>query len=171
MILCGYMVQELLCNHLVAPIFGSPRAMFCRNLFEFCILRKWSHLEVLQKAWLLPLGHWVAADSTGPKARRKHKSDAVVSMSSSAAAAVADAAEGAAAAAAAHAPGMDDRLAALKAERQALKRQLQQASREVKAQAGQGTTSSSCAIFVLGVSRLHLTKFAPSFCTYQHLSG
>jgi len=49
-------------------------------------------------------------------------------MSSSAAAAVADAAEGAAAAAAAHAPGMDDRLAALKAERQALKRQLQQAS-------------------------------------------
>ena len=76
-------------------------------------------------------------------------------MSSSAAAAVADAAEGAAAAAAAHAPGMDDRLAALKAERQALKRQLQQASREVKAQAGQGTTSSSCAIFVLGVSRLH----------------
>ena len=77
-ILCGYMVQELLCNHLVAPIFGSPRAMFCRNLFEFCILRKWSHLEVLQKhAWLLPLGHWVAADSTGPKARRKHKSDAV----------------------------------------------------------------------------------------------
>ena len=77
-ILCGYMVQELLCNHLVAPIFGSPRAMFCRNLFEFCILRKWSHLEVLQKAWLLPLGHWVAADSTGPKARRKHKSDAVV---------------------------------------------------------------------------------------------
>jgi hypothetical protein len=35
-------------------------------------------LEVLQKAWLLPLGHWVAADSTGPKARRKHKSDAVV---------------------------------------------------------------------------------------------
>ena len=71
------MVQELLCNHLVAPIFGSPRAMFCRNLFEFCILRKWSHLEVLQKAWLLPLGHWVAADSTGPKARRKHKSDAV----------------------------------------------------------------------------------------------
>ena len=93
-------------------------------------------------------------------------------MSSSAAAAVADAAEGAAAAAAAHAPGMDDRLAALKAERQALKRQLQQASREVKAQAaGQGTTSSSCAIFVLGVSRLHLTRFAPSFCTYQHLSG
>ena len=76
-ILCGYMVQELLCNHLVAPIFGSPRAMFCRNLFEFCILRKWSHLEVPQKAWLLPLGHWVAADSTGPKARRKHKSDAV----------------------------------------------------------------------------------------------
>ena len=92
-------------------------------------------------------------------------------MSSSAAAAVADAADGAAAAAAAHAPGMDDRLAALKAERQALKRQLQQASREVKAQAGQGTTSSVCAIFVLGVSRLHLTKFAPSFCTYQHLSG
>ena len=44
-------------------------------------------------------------------------------MSSSAAAAVADAADGAAAAAAAHAPGMDDRLAALKAERQALKRQ------------------------------------------------
>ena len=84
----------------------------------------------------------MAADSTGPKARRKHKSDAVVSMSSSAAAAVADAADGAAAAAAAHAPGMDDRLAALKAERQALKRQLQQASREVKAQAGQGTTSS-----------------------------
>ena len=71
-------------------------------------------------------------------------------MSSSAAAAVADAADGAAAAAAAHAPGMDDRLAALKAERQALKRQLQQASREVKAQAGQGTTSSVCAIFVLG---------------------
>ena len=32
-VLCGYMVQELLCNHLVAPIFGSPRAMFCRNLF------------------------------------------------------------------------------------------------------------------------------------------
>ena len=92
-------------------------------------------------------------------------------MSSSAAAAVADAADGAAAAAAAHVPGMDDRLAALKAERQALKRQLQQASREVKAQAGQGTTSSVCAIFVLGVSRLHLTKFAPSFCTYQHLSG
>ena len=170
MILCGYMVQELLCNHLVAPIFGSPRAMFCRNLFEFCILRKWSHLEVLQKAWLLPLGHWVAADSTGPKARRKHKSDAVEHVVVSCRC-CADAAEGAAAAAAAHAPGMDDRLAALKAERQALKRQLQQASREVKAQAGQGTTSSSCAIFVLGVSRLHLTKFAPSFCTYQHLSG
>ena len=57
-------------------------------------------------------------------------------MSSSAAAAVADAADGAAAAAAAHAPGMDDRLAALKAERQALKRQLQQASREVKHRPG-----------------------------------
>ena len=83
-------------------------------------------------------------------------------MSSSAAAAVADAADGAAAAAAAHVPGMDDRLAALKAERQALKRQPQQASREVKAQAGQGTTSSVCAIFVLGVSRLHRDYISPN---------
>ena len=55
-----------------------------------------------------------------------------------------DAAEGAAVA---HVPGMDDRIAALKAERQALKRQLQQTSREVKAQAG--SISSLCAMFVL----------------------
>ena len=119
----------------------------------------------------LPLGHWVAADSTGPKARRKHKSDAVVTCRRQLPLLWRMLRKVPLQQAAAHAPGMDDRLAALKAERQALKRQLQQASREVKAQAGQGTTSSSCAIFVLGVSRLHLTKFAPSFCTYQHLSG
>eukprot|EP00435_Cladocopium_sp_Y103_P036035 s967_g9.t1 len=54
-------------------------------------------------------------------------------MSSAPAAAVErDAAEGAAAA---HVPGMDERLATLKAERQSLKRQLKEASREVKAQA------------------------------------
>ena len=40
MILCGYMVQELLCNHLVAPIFGSPQAMSCRNLFLILHLEK-----------------------------------------------------------------------------------------------------------------------------------
>jgi capsule polysaccharide export protein KpsE/RkpR len=65
-------------------------------------------------------------------------------MSSAAADMERDAAEGAAVA---HVPGMDDRIAALKAERQALKRQLQQTSREVKAQAG--SISSLCAMFVL----------------------
>ena len=85
-------------------------------------------------------------------------------MSSSAAAAVvADAAEAAAPAAAAHAPGMDDRLAALKAERQSLKRQLQQASREVKAQAGPGTMSSLCAIFVL----VHMYRDYMPPCTFM----
>ena len=64
-------------------------------------------------------------------------------MSSAAAGMERDAAEGAAVA---HVPGMDDRIAALKAERQALKRQLQQ-TREVKAQAG--SISSLCAMFVL----------------------
>lgn len=94
-------------------------------------------------------------------------------MSSSAAAAVvADAAEAAAPAAAAHAPGMDDRLAALKAERQSLKRQLQQASREVKAQAGPGTMSSLCAIFVLVHICIEITcHHAPSSFAYQHLFG
>ena len=97
----------------------------------------------------MPLGHSVAADSTVLKAHRKHSLTQYSMSSSAAAAVVADAAEGAAAAAAAHAPGMDDHLAALKAERQSLKHQLQQASREVKAQAGPGTVSSLCAIFVL----------------------
>lgn len=87
-------------------------------------------------------------------------------MSSSAAAAVADAADGAAAAAAAHAPGMDDRLAALKAERQALKRQLQQASREVKAQAGQGTTSSLCVPYLCWVYRDYIS---PTLHLHLHI--
>ena len=91
-------------------------------------------------------------------------------MSSSAAqAAVAeDAAEGAAAAAAAHAPGMDDRLAALKAERQALKRQLA-AGVQSRSQ-GTGWAGYNfilvCHICMLGVSRadISVSRFAPSFC-------
>jgi hypothetical protein len=96
-------------------------------------------MEAVQTAWLLQLALLTAR-------RRKHNLTIYISiaMSSAAAGMERDAAEGAAVA---HVPGMDDRIAALKAERQALKRQLQQTSREVKAQAG--SISSLCAMFVL----------------------
>ena len=110
----------------------------------------------------MPLGHLVAADSRVLKGHRKHSLTQHSMSSSAAAAVVADAAEAAAPAAAAHAPGMHDRLAALKAERQSLKRQLQQASREVKAQAGPGTMSSLCAIFVL----VHMYRDYMPPCTF-----
>lgn len=110
----------------------------------------------------MPLGHLVAADSRVLKGHRKHSLTQHSMSSSAAAAVVGDAAEAAAPAAAAHAPGMDDRLAALKAERQSLKRQLQQASREVKAQAGPGTMSSLCAIFVL----VHMYRDYMPPCTF-----
>ena len=94
-------------------------------------------MEAVQTAWLLQLARLTAR-------RRKHNLTISIAMSSAAAGMERDAAEGAAVA---HVPGMDDRIAALKAERQALKRQLQQTSREVKAQAG--SISSLCAMFVL----------------------
>ena len=88
-------------------------------------------------------------------------------MSSAAAGMERDAAEGAAVA---HVPGMDDRIAALKAERQALKRQLQQTSREVKAQAG--SISSLCAMFVLVKLYWHsIVPLAPSSFPSQVFFG
>lgn len=86
-----------------------------------------------------------------------------IAMSSAAAGTERDAAEGAAVA---HVPGMDDRIAALKAERQALKRQLQQASREVKAQAGQGTTSSLCVPYLCWVYRDYIS---PTLHLHLHI--
>ena len=133
-----------------APSFGPPPAHVLSHYLPVVQFEKIG-MEAVQTAWLLQLARLTAR-------RRKHNLTISIAMSSAAAGMERDAAEGAAVA---HVPGMDDRIAALKAERQALKRQLQQTSREVKAQAG--SISSLCAMFCVGEAVL---TFHRATCTF-----
>ena len=135
-VLWGYMVRESLWHHFSSPQFWAPTGHVLSHYLPVVQFEKIG-MEAVQTAWLLQLARLTAR-------RRKHNLTISIAMSSAASGMERDAAEGAAVA---HVPGMDDRIAALKAERQALKRQLQQTSREVKAQAG--SISSLCAMFVL----------------------
>ena len=140
------------------PVLGPHPAMFCHTIFSCAV---WEiGMEAVQTAWLLQLALLTAR-------RRKHNLIISIALSSAAAGMERDAAEGAAVA---HVPGMDDRIAALKGQRQALKRQLQQTSREVKAQAG--SISSLCAMFVLVKLYWHsIVPLAPSSFPSQVFFG
>ena len=144
------MVRESLWHHFSSPQFWAPTGHVLSHYLPVVQFEKIG-MEAVQTAWLLQLARLTAR-------RRKHNLTISIAMSSAAAGMERDAAEGAAVA---HVPGMDDCIAALKAERQALKRQLQQTSREVKAQAG--SISSLCAMFVLVKLYWHsIVPLAPS---------
>ena len=132
------------------PVLGPHRPCFVTLSSSCSVWENWHGS--------CPDGMASAASTAHSSSQKTQLDYFYIAMSSAAAGVERDAAEGAAAA---HVPGMDDRIAALKAERQALKRQLKQTSREVKAQAG--SISSLCAMFVLVKLYWHsIVPLAPS---------